>query len=426
MLPPMCHHKPSGQARVRVDGKEIWLGRYGAEDAQRRYDEVIHALVSQRLRVPSQGSLPAAAPAEPTEEGTQATTPPALVTPPEDGGGLTVAEVCWQFFCYADRHYRDASGKPTSTLGNIKAAIRALRRFDDVSAEAFGPLMLETLMHQLVDEPIECGPHGKQRKRRTRYGVNRIIKSIRFIFDWAASRELVPPSVPAALARLRLLKRGRTTAPEGKRVLPVSDATLEATLPHLPAMVRDMVLIQRYAGCRPGEVCNMLCRDVDNSKEIWAWTPKDHKNAWREHDRVIFLGPKSQAILSSYLSDAGDEYCFLAAHAEAVRNAKRRQRRKSPMTPSHRERRRKAAAKKRTATPYTVDAYRRAITRACEAADIPPWSPNQLRHAAAQEARDFAGLDAAQARLGHATAKTTEIYAGLTHQKAAWIASEIG
>ena len=96
------------------------------------------------------------------------------------------------------------------------------------------------------------------------------------------------------------------------------------------------------------------------------------------------------------------------------------------MTSSHRERRRKAAAKKPQLSHFTVAAYRRAITRACETAGMEAWSPNQLRHAAAHEAREHGGLDAAQARLGHATARTTEIYAGLNQQKAAQIAEKLG
>ena len=427
MLPQPRLHASSGQARVRVHGKEIWLGRYGSAEAQRRYDQVIHQLLSERLGLQSLAETPAASPTE-SEGQQQACTPepPPKTMPPVDASAITVAEVCCEFFSYANRHYRDAQGNPTSTLGNIKAAIRALRRFDDVSAESFGPLMLETLMHQLVDEPIAHGPHGGQGRKRTRAGVNRIIKSVRFVFDWAASRELVPPAVPDALSKLRLLSRGRTTAPEGRRVQPVSDEVLNATLPHLPEMVRDMVLVQRFAACRPGEVCCMKRSEVDTTDDIWQWEPQLHKNSWRDQAREIAIGPKAQAILAKYLNGGPGDYCFVASQAEVKRNADRRKKRKSPMTPSHRERRRKAAAKKRDATPYTVDAYRRAITRACEAAGIQPWSPNQLRHAAAHEARAHGGLDGAQARLGHATAKTTEIYASLTRDKARQLAREIG
>ena len=56
--------------------------------------------------------------------------------------------------------------------------------------------------------------------------------------------------------------------------------------------------------------------------------------------------------------------------------------------------------------------------------NIPAWSPNQLRHAAATEARAKHGLDAAQLRLGHKHASTTEIYADLNRQRAAELAEQ--
>lgn len=39
---PKCTlHKQSGQARVRVDGKDHYLGKYGSPERRRRYDDLI-------------------------------------------------------------------------------------------------------------------------------------------------------------------------------------------------------------------------------------------------------------------------------------------------------------------------------------------------------------------------------------------------
>jgi len=48
-LPQVRLHASSGQARVRIKGTEIWLGRYGSPEAQRRYDQLILQLVEERL-----------------------------------------------------------------------------------------------------------------------------------------------------------------------------------------------------------------------------------------------------------------------------------------------------------------------------------------------------------------------------------------
>lgn len=426
---PQVRRHPSGQARVRIGDKEFWLGRHGSPEAQQRFDELIMGIVSRRLQA-SGSARPAASTTAPADTLSVSPDLQAAVDTFSDAAKesapITVAEVCCEFLEHAHRSYKNGTGSHTSTLGNIKQAIKVLRRFDDVSAEAFGPLLLEELMHSLAEEELPAKSKTGTARPRTRQAINRIIKMVRYIFRWAASRELIPPAVPDALEKLQLLRRGRTAAPENTKVRPVSDETIERTLPHLPATVADIVMLQRYSGCRPGEACQLICGEVDRTSEPWVWRPASHKNAWRDHAREIYLGPKARDLLRSYLDRKPEEFCFVAGEAEKARNAARRKQRKSPMTPSHRRRRKAAAAKKRPTSPYTVAAYRRAITRACDAAGIPRWAPNQIRHLAACEARAADGLDAAQARLGHASAKTTEIYAELGRQKAAKVAEELG
>ena len=80
--------------------------------------------------------------------------------------------------------------------------------------------------------------------------VGRIVR----LFRWAASDELIPASVSDALKTVEGLRKGRTKATESKPVRPVDDPLVEATLPHLPAVVADMVRFQRLTGCRPGKL----------------------------------------------------------------------------------------------------------------------------------------------------------------------------
>ena len=39
--PKLTHHKPSGQARVRIDGRDLYLGRFGTPEAEAAYHAVI-------------------------------------------------------------------------------------------------------------------------------------------------------------------------------------------------------------------------------------------------------------------------------------------------------------------------------------------------------------------------------------------------
>ncbi len=40
-VPKYAHHRSSDCARVRIQGKTIWLGKYGTAELKRRYREVI-------------------------------------------------------------------------------------------------------------------------------------------------------------------------------------------------------------------------------------------------------------------------------------------------------------------------------------------------------------------------------------------------
>ncbi len=49
--PKYTLHKATGQARVRIDGKSIYLGEYGSEESRRRYDEVVTECMKGTLNV---------------------------------------------------------------------------------------------------------------------------------------------------------------------------------------------------------------------------------------------------------------------------------------------------------------------------------------------------------------------------------------
>ncbi len=40
-VPKYSHHKPTGQAYVRLNGKFLYLGKYGSDESHRRYEATI-------------------------------------------------------------------------------------------------------------------------------------------------------------------------------------------------------------------------------------------------------------------------------------------------------------------------------------------------------------------------------------------------
>jgi hypothetical protein len=49
-VPSLVHHKPSGRARIRINGRDHWLGKWGSAEASLAYDRLItEFLASRRL-----------------------------------------------------------------------------------------------------------------------------------------------------------------------------------------------------------------------------------------------------------------------------------------------------------------------------------------------------------------------------------------
>jgi integrase len=215
------------------------------------------------------------------------------------------------------------------------------------------------------------------------------------------------------------LAKGRTKAVEYEPVGPVPDEDVEATLPHLPPVVRAMVQFQRLTGCRPGEATMLRPMDIDRTSAVWCYTPAGHKTEHYGRVRRIFIGPRAQAELLPWLLRPAEAYCFSpkeSAAAEANGSAEPRTQRQK----AHRPR------PARRGTRYTKDSYWRAINRACLRAKVTPWSPNQLRHSSATAIRKAYGLEAAQLVLGHAKADVTQLYAERDFEVARRIMEKVG
>ena len=155
-----------------------------------------------------------------------------------------------------------------------------------------------------------------------------------------------------------------------------------------------------------------LGRDRDEAEERCR-RPIAHKNAHRGRGRVIFIGPRAQAILGPYIADTvadPTEPLFSPRRAGEEWIAKRQRLRKSKAQPPQAGRK-KTSPKVSPGRTYTRNSYRQAIARAAKKAGVPHWFPYQLRHTAATKIRHEHGLEGAQVALGHSRADVTQIYA---------------
>ncbi len=385
IVPKYRKHRASGQAVVTLNHVDHYLGPYGTKTSKMEYDRLIAEWLQRGRTI---------------ELNTES---------------ITIAELVLKFFRWGKVHYRRA-GQPTGTLDNHKLAFRVLRKFYGRKlANEFGPKKLKTLQNILIKSGLS---------RRT---INDRIGAIKLLFRWGVSEQLVSPMVSHALATVRGLAKHRSLAKETALIRPVDELTIEATLPHLPSMVADMVRLQRLTGMRPAEVCQVRPCDIDNSGDVWIYRPESHKTEHHGHERLIAIGPQGQAVLRPYLVRDKATFCFSPMGSERKRQRDRHEQRVTPLTCGNRPGTNRTRKPQRTAGDvYTTDSYRRAIHRAADKANVKRWHPNQLRHAAATLIRAQFGLEAAQIALGHSKADVTQVYAQRDMRKALEVARSIG
>jgi integrase len=357
-IPRLCTHKASGKAYVTdpATGKETYFGPAGSPEAEARYGRWV---------------------AEFTARGRAGPAPPAE--------GLTVGQLVVAYLKHVDAEYVK-DGRPTSEPRTVRTALAPAHDVYELTPAAdFGPAALKAVREKYVAAGWKR-PH-----------VNAQVRRLRQMFRWAVEMELLPVERLLALRAVRSLRKGKTPAPEGRKVPPVPAADLEAALAALRPRWQTVVRLHLLAACRAQDVLGVRGRDIDRAAHapLWLYTPAHFKTEHHEGAaRRIFLGARCQELLAPLLAAAGpDDWLF-----------PRRDR----------------------AGPVSVATYNSAVNRACKRAGVPLWSPLQLRHTALTEVRQRFGLEGAQVRGGHKHAKTTEMYAERDEELARKIAKEMG
>ena len=49
-FPPTVGTSPTGQARVRIDGRDHYLGPHGSEESKQKYEQIVRKLITARTR----------------------------------------------------------------------------------------------------------------------------------------------------------------------------------------------------------------------------------------------------------------------------------------------------------------------------------------------------------------------------------------
>ena len=382
--PKYCLHKGTKQATVSIHGTRLYLGPFGSPESHAKYQELLKQWQASRDRQQRPNSDFAAAKADNV---VASITTSALRAKRQAGSPITINELILVYRRHTHRYYQK-NGKLTREATIIDDVVRFLRTYHSTTyVDDFGPVALDELRQSMIDELDWARSHINKQ-------VGRLIR----MFKWGGEKEIVDPRASVSLKSLAGLKKGRTNARETKKVACVDDEIVDATLPHLPEVVADMVRLQRVTGARPGEICSLRPCDLDRTASVWLYTPSEHKTEHHEKDRIIAIGPKAQEILLPYLLRHDHSVCFSPADSERKRRAQAAANRKTPLSCGNRTgSNRVAKPKRKPRTRYVTDSYRRAIHRVCNKHNIEKWAPNRLRHTAATEIRKRFGIEGSTA-----------------------------
>jgi hypothetical protein len=141
-IPKASHHKATGQAVVRLNGKDHYLGHYGSAQAKANYEALISRWLAHGRNLPDLEA------------------------------GRTVNDVILAYDQHAERYYQP-SNKISTELCCIRDALRIVKEIYGRSPAAqFGPVKLKALRSKMIERGWSRGyvlvralPTVKQRLR---------------------------------------------------------------------------------------------------------------------------------------------------------------------------------------------------------------------------------------------------------------------
>ena len=120
-VPSYRLHKPSGQARVIINGEHIYLGKYGSRESREKYSRLIAELAAMAA--------------------------PDSIAPDARGciQNLTIDELLLAYWRFAETYY-SKDGEPTKELACMREALRPVRKlYRGSRACDFGPKALKAV-----------------------------------------------------------------------------------------------------------------------------------------------------------------------------------------------------------------------------------------------------------------------------------------
>ena len=253
-LPKYCKHS-SGQARVRLNGKVVYLGKYGSPESKRAYRDVCRQIL--------------AGDAEPIAE-------------------ASVADVAARWMAaQALKHGEDSD----AYRRRRRAVVPLIEDWGGEPIARVGPLRVKKTRERWISA-------GKARKT-----INGYVSLIKEMYRWGVENEHVKPETWQAVLAITNVS---DEAKPAKVVEPVPIENVTKTLPGMMPMLQDMVRLQALTGMRSGNLTAMTPGQIDRASLPWVYRPRSHKTKHKKKELAIHLGPQAREILGPLLKGEDD------------------------------------------------------------------------------------------------------------------------
>jgi len=443
-VPTMRRHS-SGQARVTLSGRTIYLGPFGAVETAANYAKVVAEweasgrtwierapvtvadlqATAERIAVRESIPLPAAecvasvlaefaGKLKPAEAVAIAKARrPALFTVEPAEQPPTVREALAKYEASLDDagRYRK-NGRHTSERAIIA---KAVAEFCAMHGDAIVPALDAAALLAWRDKLATRREDTDDERALCRRGINRKVQTIKRALRWLRDRKILGREAWLDMADVAPLRRGELGDERDhrrvKRAVTVEE--VERVAAAAGTVVGAMLRLQAATGMRPGEACAMRWSDIDrNGPQVdgvpcWIYRVANAKTSHFGHETSYVLGPAAQRILEPFRA-VGNACVFRPAlHVEELRE-KRRAARKTAVPPSQQERDTRRTRRHRAS--FSVDVYGGIVDRACIAAGIDRFTPHEVRHGFATRAARRFGVLATAAAVNHASTQTTQHY----------------
>lgn len=268
---PAYQFHVSGQAVVRLDYQDFYLGKHGSPESYARYFALLAEYNANGMKAPQQPQRMAEV-------------------------KIRVKDLVADFRHRVLPQYEHNYGQH-NRFKNLLMLLE--ERHGAEAVDEFGPRKLEELRDQFIKD-------GCSRK----YANTKATLVVK-IFQHGVSRELVSPEKLVALRSLPPLRPGQGRETEKRAKVAVE--TIRKTLPKLTPTVQAMVRIQLATAMRPSELFRMTPAMIDRSSDVWMYRPNKHKTSGHGKTKAVPILGDALEALTPFLFGEPDELCFTTA-----------------------------------------------------------------------------------------------------------------